>query len=79
MKLFYSNSENLYSKLYCYLAVFSEDRRPIVALFRNEDGSIKVKETLNLPCYSNFPESEKQMWLEYAQSKSGNPSKIIEV
>lgn len=37
-----------------YLAQFSEGHKPLVPLFKNEDGSINRDKTLALPCYMNL-------------------------
>ena len=61
----YQNKENLYIALQHFLAVSSEGGFPTVPLVGKVNGSpIDVKATLELPCYAEFPASEKAKWLE---------------
>jgi len=63
--MFYKNSENLRNILGHYLAIFSEGHEPHVPFINNMDGSLNVKKTLELACYKDFPNIEKQKWLHY--------------
>ena len=61
----YANKENLYLALQHYLAMFSEGGLPTVPLVGKRDGSpLNVRATLELPCYAEFPATEKEKWLE---------------
>jgi hypothetical protein len=43
------------ASLAAYLGQFSEGHKPIVPLFKRDDGSIDRDKTLALPCFVNYP------------------------
>lgn len=48
------NDKQFEQSLLYYLEQFSEGMSPLVPIFRNPDGSIDRKLTLNLPCYEGY-------------------------
>ena len=54
-----STDTEFVAQLRSHLAQFKDGHKPVVPLVRNLDGSINRAETLALPCYENFSESEQ--------------------
>ena len=74
MNPFYENRENLVDALTHYLSIFSEGNTPIVPKIRTANGSINVRATFDLIPYRDFPQSEKDIWLEHQKDEPPQPA-----